>query len=47
MMGPIAAYIVAVSAMLFAALSALTLIATVNRLDPPDVRVPAGEAPRK
>jgi hypothetical protein len=32
----IAPYLVAVSAMLFAAISALTLIHTVSRLDPPD-----------
>jgi hypothetical protein len=37
MFGPLAAYLVAFSAMLFAGISALTLIATVRRLDPPGV----------
>lgn len=38
MVGPAAAYVVAIAAMLFTGISALTLIYTVNHLDPPDVR---------
>jgi hypothetical protein len=38
MLEPVAAYVVAFSAMLFAGISALTLIYTVNHLDGPDVR---------
>jgi hypothetical protein len=38
MLGPAAAYVVAVSAMLFSAISALTLIYTVKHLDQPEVR---------
>ena len=38
MFGPAAAYLVSISAMLFAGISALTLIYTVKQLDPPDVR---------
>ena len=33
-----AAYVVAISAMLFSGISALTLIHTVKHFDPPDVR---------
>lgn len=36
MFGVAAAYLVAISAMLFAALSALALISTVKHLDPPE-----------
>jgi hypothetical protein len=36
MFQPISAYAVAVSAMLFAALSAISLITAVKRLEPPD-----------
>jgi hypothetical protein len=44
-LGPIAPYLVAVSAMLFAGISAVTLIYTVSHLDPPEVDV-AHELPR-
>lgn len=37
MLGTIAPYLMSFSAMAFAAISALTLIHTVSRLDPPDV----------
>ena len=37
MMEPFAAYIVAISAMLFCGVTALTLIYTVKHFDPPDV----------
>ena len=37
MFGPAAAYLVAISAMLFSGLSALTLIYTVKHLDSPQV----------
>ena len=36
MVAPVAAYVVAVGAMLFAALSALVLITAVRHLDPPE-----------
>ena len=38
MSGPAAAYLVAIAAMLFSGLSGLTLIYTVEHLDPPEVR---------
>ena len=38
MFGPAAAYAVAFSAMLFAGISAITLIFAVNHLDPPQVQ---------
>ena len=41
MLGPVTAYAVAFSAMLFAATSAVTLIYTVKHLDPPDDRSPS------
>ena len=37
MFGPAVAYVVAIFAMLFAALSALTLITTIDHLDTPAV----------
>ena len=40
MLGVVAPYLVAVSAMLFAGLSALTLIYTVNHFDPPAAELP-------
>ena len=40
MSGPLAAYLVAFFAMLFAGISALTLIATVRSLDPPEDATP-------
>jgi hypothetical protein len=40
MVGPIAAYIMAFSAMLFAAVSALTLIYAVKNLDAPEIEIP-------
>ena len=45
MSGAAAAYLVAISAMLFSALSALTLINTVRHLDPPDAPPSAKEVP--
>ena len=48
MTGPLAAYLVAVGAMLFAALSALTLITVVKHLDPPGrANEPAVRVPEK
>jgi hypothetical protein len=41
MSGLAAAYVVAISAMLFAAISALTLIYTVEHLDAPETSSPA------
>jgi hypothetical protein len=38
MLGAAAPYVVAISAMLFAALSAFTLFRTVRHLDPPEPR---------
>jgi hypothetical protein len=38
MVAAVAPYLVAVSAMLFSALSALTLIHVVGHLDPPEIR---------
>ena len=48
MLAAIAPYLVAFSAMAFAALSALTLIYSVNRWDPPGAEGPTakGTAPR-
>jgi hypothetical protein len=40
-----AAYVVAISAMLFSGISALTLIHTVKHFDPPDVRTLPEEVP--
>jgi hypothetical protein len=45
MSGAAAAYVVAISAMLFSALSALALINTVKHLDPPDARPSAKQVP--
>lgn len=36
MVAPVAAYVVAIGTMLFAGLSALTLITVVKHLDPPE-----------
>ena len=47
MPGPAAAYLVAFLAMLFAGISALTLIYAVNHFDRPDVRSSPGELPEK
>ena len=48
MTGYLAAYVVAVGAMLFAALSALTLITVVKHLDPPEgANEPCGRVPEK
>ena len=47
MMEPVAAYIVAISAMLFCGVTALTLIYTVKRFDPPDVHSPVEEVPKE
>jgi prenyltransferase beta subunit len=45
MFGAAAAYLVAISAMLFCALSALTLIHTVKHLDPPEAPPSAKQVP--
>lgn len=47
MTGSIAAYAVAVGAMLFAAASAITLIYVVSHLDAPDRGAPRAEARRE
>jgi hypothetical protein len=48
MTGYLAAYVVAVGAMIFAALSAVTLITIVSHLDPPArVDAPADRIPKK
>ena len=36
MVAPVAAYVIAIGTMLFAGVSALTLIAVVKHLDPPE-----------
>lgn len=38
MFGPLSAYLVAASAMLFSGISALVLIQTARHLDPPEIR---------
>jgi hypothetical protein len=43
MLGIAAAYVAAISAMLFAAISALALIYTVEHLDAPETPLPAHE----
>jgi hypothetical protein len=47
MFGPAAAYLVAISAILFSGISALTLIYTVNHFDPPGVRSLPENAPEQ
>jgi hypothetical protein len=47
MFGPAAAYVVAIAAILSSGISALTLIYTVNRFDPPEVRSLPEHAPEK
>jgi hypothetical protein len=47
MLGPAAAYVVAIAAILSSGISALTLIYTVNRFDPPEVRSLPEHAPEK
>jgi hypothetical protein len=47
MFGPAAAYVVAISAILFSGISALTLIYTVNRFDPPEVGSLQENAPER
>jgi hypothetical protein len=42
-----AAYVVAISAMLFSGISAVTLIRTVKHFDPPNVRTLPEEVPEK
>ena len=46
MSGVAAAYLVAISAMLFSGLSALTLITTVKHFDPPDAPASANQVRR-
>ena len=48
MVAPIAAYVVAIGTMLFAGLSALTLITVVKHLDPPErAAAPPTRVPEK
>lgn len=45
MLGTIAPYLMAFSAMAFAGVSALTLIYTISHLDPPEIEAPRARRP--